>query len=610
MHITELRIRNYRSIDDVTIPLDRFTAFCGPNSCGKSNVFRALQLAFQTGVSYDDAPQSLPSSKLVQGGPKLSVWVDCKLAEIPNKVQTLAGVTASTTEYSFRLTRGGTLTRKLGAKVLSQADFEAFRGLLLPVYVPPIRDLGGDGLLPFRQLIKAALQRAKGPGNIKQVSDTARKLLEKKAGALLDQQTELAKRILRADKLSLDTSGLDIEALYENIGLRVHIGDTEQPLSSLGTGHQSAVIMHLYRQLGEDMPGEVLYLFEEPDNHLHPSTIRSICDDLRSISQSSQVLVSTHSPVFLAHIGFSPLRPLVQSSEGITQRRTITILKHYTEKQARVHLESFGLKVTEPLLSRRVIVVEGPTDRIALSTLFGKRTGRTIDQNDILIIAAGNKDRVVLLSHLLDCLSVDRRSVLDRDAAFSSEVPYSKLGLSTADLNSGIAAIDTLNRLLDTTKKRGSNAANSLAAIRNELATSRPTPQLFENSPLKLLITQSGALNVAEQTQLKNALAANRKRESWALLQKAKVFVWSTTLEGVLLHSSAAENCVEAELVAAGELGAPLTGSPTRNAALNNKLHSAGNKPEVLARVVSALEAAGHFKRTEMNECYARLFHE
>ena len=204
----------------------------------------------------------------------LSVWVDCKLADIQNEAQVLAGVTIPTTEYTFRLTRGGTVTRKLGAKVLSQEEFGQFRQLFLPVYVPPIRDLGSDGLLPFRQLIKAALQRAKGPGNIKQVSDTARKLLEKKAKALLDQQTDLAKQILRAEKLSLDTSGLDIEALYENIGLRIHIAGEEQPLSSARHRPPKCSNYAPLPAAGEDMPGEVLYLFEEPDQPPYPSTIR------------------------------------------------------------------------------------------------------------------------------------------------------------------------------------------------------------------------------------------------------------------------------------------------------------------------------------------------
>jgi predicted ATP-dependent endonuclease of OLD family len=71
MHISEIRIRNFRSIEDLSVPLDRMTAFCGPNSCGKSNVFRAIQLAFQQSVSASDAQQNLPASKLVAGGPLL-----------------------------------------------------------------------------------------------------------------------------------------------------------------------------------------------------------------------------------------------------------------------------------------------------------------------------------------------------------------------------------------------------------------------------------------------------------------------------------------------------------------------------------------------------------
>ena len=608
MHITELRIRNFRSIEDLWIPLDRFTVFCGPNSCGKSNVFRAIQLAFQRLVSVNDAQANLPASKLVPGGPQLSIWVDCTLEAIPPVLQSMAGTLAPTTNYSFRLTRGGKVTRKLGSNALSDQDLEVLLENFLPIYVPPIRDLGTDGLLPFRQLIKTALQRSRGPGNIKQVGDTAKRLLEKKAGPLLQQQTALAQRILRADRLSLDTSSVDIEGLYENISLRVHNGDSHQPLSSLGTGHQSAVIMHLYRQLGADMAGEVLYLFEEPDNHLHPSTIRSICDDLTGIAPLSQVLVSTHSPVFLSHVGFPPLRPLVQSTEGLTQRRTLKVLDHYTDKEARAHLDSFGLRLTEPLLSRRVLIVEGPTDKVALSTLFESRKGASPDQRDVLVIAAGDKHRAVLLAHLLHCLGVEWRCVLDRDAAFSAEVPYSKAGLKKADIQDGIRAIDALAPLLDKAHKRGINAGNSLAAIRKELATVRATPATFDGSPLQTLITKTEALSLADQAQLKSSLVKNRKRKAAELCANANAFIWSRDLEAVLLHDLAAEDRVEAELLTAGELKASHAGSPTRKATLTNRLHRLGNKPKVLARIVMALEGNGHFKRTEMNECFTLAF--
>jgi hypothetical protein len=608
MHITNIRIRNFRSIDDLPISLNTFTTICGPNSCGKSNVFRAIMLAFQTKISLEDAQQNLPSSKLVQGGPKLSIWVDCDFAQIPAPVKALAGSTSSSVRYSFRLTRGGNVTRKLGAKAIAPEEFEQLLKHFNPVYVPPIRDLGGDGLLPFKRLIKQALQRAKGPGNIRQFGDSARQLIQKKAGALLSQQSDLVNRLVGADKLSLDTAALDVESLYENIGLSVHFAGSEQPLSSLGTGHQSAVIMHLYRQLGEDMPGEVLYLFEEPDNHLHPATIRSICDDLIGISNSSQVLVSTHSPVFLSHVGFSPLRPLVQNSDGLTLRRDITLLDHYTEKQARVHLDSFGLRITEPLLSNRVIVVEGPTDKIVLSTLFELRQGKTVDQDNILVIAAGGKDRVALLSRILHCLDVKWRCVLDRDAASSADVPYSRNGLTAQENTDGIHAVDTLTALLETTTRRGMNAAKCLAAIRAELATTRPSRKLLENCALQNILDITEALDLTEYNELKNALADDKKRKAWKLLRKGGAFVWSTTLEEALVHNANAENCVETALIAAGEFSASLNNNASRKIALINKLHSLGNTPEVLGAVVTALENGNHFKRTEVNECYSVVF--
>ena len=105
MHIAEIRIRNFRSIEDMSIPLDRFTVFCGPNSCGKSNVFRAIQMAFQREVSMEDAQNNITDSKLGQGGPTASIWVDCKLTDVPSAIRGLAGATENNLGYTFRVTR-------------------------------------------------------------------------------------------------------------------------------------------------------------------------------------------------------------------------------------------------------------------------------------------------------------------------------------------------------------------------------------------------------------------------------------------------------------------------------------------------------------------------
>lgn len=46
MKIQSVRIRNFRTLDDVTIPFDSVTTFIGPNGAGKSTVLRALDWFF------------------------------------------------------------------------------------------------------------------------------------------------------------------------------------------------------------------------------------------------------------------------------------------------------------------------------------------------------------------------------------------------------------------------------------------------------------------------------------------------------------------------------------------------------------------------------------
>ena len=46
MKIQSVRIRNFRTLKDVTIPFDSVTTFIGPNGAGKSTVLRALDWFF------------------------------------------------------------------------------------------------------------------------------------------------------------------------------------------------------------------------------------------------------------------------------------------------------------------------------------------------------------------------------------------------------------------------------------------------------------------------------------------------------------------------------------------------------------------------------------
>ena len=46
MYINNIKIRNFRSVESVSIKLNKLNMLCGPNSSGKSNILRAIDAAF------------------------------------------------------------------------------------------------------------------------------------------------------------------------------------------------------------------------------------------------------------------------------------------------------------------------------------------------------------------------------------------------------------------------------------------------------------------------------------------------------------------------------------------------------------------------------------
>lgn len=56
MKIKSVRIQNFRSFDDITIPFNNYACFVGPNGAGKSTVLTALNVFFR---EYENYPTDL-----------------------------------------------------------------------------------------------------------------------------------------------------------------------------------------------------------------------------------------------------------------------------------------------------------------------------------------------------------------------------------------------------------------------------------------------------------------------------------------------------------------------------------------------------------------------
>lgn len=605
MRIKSVRIRNFRSIDNLKLDMGALTIICGPNSCGKSNLFGALRVAFQDSDPsktriYEDL---IAKERDSVGAPLLSFYVDVIFTECPKEVTKLAGQRAgSNVKYQFRAIRTGKVSRKLGDKLLDKDSFGQLRDRFSVVYVPPIRDLA-EGIKPFRQILGESLKKARGSRSLDGPAATAREILSERAAHVLADHSRLASQVLGAEGLAIDTSAVDLDGLYESVSLVVDSKGQRVPLEAFGTGHQSAVIMHLYRQLGELSAGDTLYLFEEPDNHLHPTTIRAIGSDLERMAERSQVLITTHSPILLNYFGLGNVKPLYVDGQGLTQLRSITLGGH-TDKKLRELLIRYGLRGTEPLLCKRIIVVEGETDATVLRCLIELRCGKTADQLDVVVASAGGKEKVAELCRLLNDVGADWMAVLDWDAVLSKEEAITVGSLTSYKLRTALSAIKRISDILDMSRRRGRKVSRDLDRIKRELENGLPTRSVYFGSCAQSIIEYTGHLTAGETDQIERALRGKRKQAYQDLLKKAHIWIWDGTIEDALLHTRGSEEVVEQSLIDAGQLAGPVTPVTHRRSRCINTIRDLAHEPAVVERVVRDLEKAGKFARTEVNKVF------
>ncbi len=603
MRITQLRIRNFRSIDDLPLFLGPISVICGPNSCGKSNVMRAIEFAFRTDVSKDDIYKNMITKKRdMPGAPTLSIWIEMWFSGLATNLHKIAKAKVNDeVKYQFRAYRNGKVKRTLNDIELGADDIRVLQSEFHPVYIPTIRDPSSGGMVPFQLLFADVLRRSRGDMNIGTAATQASSILKAKAESVLREHKNLAGDILHSTGFEVTTDGIDLEHLYREVGISVILPDgSRMPLESLGTGHQSLFIIHLYRQLGQYNPGHSLYLFEEPDNHLHPTTVRAMAADLIKLSEASQVIVSTHSPMLVNLLGLENARTLYLDSQECTAVRDSDLGGYKgKEKELRHLLMQYGVRATEPLFAKRIVIVEGPSDLYMLARLVELRFGRTPDQMDVLFVNAGGKDGVVKLIELFTALGTDWRAVLDWDAAYSAEVPYTANSLNNTSKIDVIKAINSVSAVMVSESRRGRKAVKMLEAIKSEVENGSVGQIAYDGSVVEKLVKLLKKLSAVDIAQLREAIKRRRKTQFRMQMAKVNTWLWCGTIEEMVLSNHERCEVVEQLFISKGKLKSKF--HEDRQKHLCGVLHNSGHDVSLLSSVVEQLEKKGLFARSEVN---------
>lgn len=113
----------------------------------------------------------------------------------------------------------------------------------------------------------------------------------------------------------------------------------------------------------------IILAIEEPELYIHPQMQRLIYSVLKDFAATDQVVYTTHSPSFVDVARYESVavvrKDSVESGTQVSQC-AVGVLDESTERKTFQFLSSFGLEQNQMFFARKVVLVEGDEDRIAL----------------------------------------------------------------------------------------------------------------------------------------------------------------------------------------------------------------------------------------------------
>ncbi len=252
------------------------------------------------------------------------------------------------------------------------------------------------------------------------------------------------------------------------------IGDLE----SKGDGLKRSVIFSIIRSYAElkrnptlGVPQRrgsgFLLLFEEPELYLHPSSQRVLFEALHEISKSDQVLVSTHSPLFLSAEGTGTFVKMEKrpATDGLAKPYgyAIPIDLSLLEHKSRFQIISYETNNTA-FFCTNVVLVEGDTDVLVIPHLARTLNPEwCVNKAGMAVCQLRGKGSIAVYKQFFEAFGVRVIVIADLDCLVNG---FEQLGASSDCANEHRALIDAVDQEIT----RLLNANLSMTAWR-DLAT-------------------------------------------------------------------------------------------------------------------------------------------
>lgn len=322
--IKSISIKNFRSIKYIEIKPNNLCALIGPNSSGKTNILKALDLIIGEGWT----TKAKVARELFYDATQ-PIIIEAKFAT-PICFKNKRGFDVSVSEIRLEMT----LTPELSAKTTINGgntfyDHDQFKKLCHFIFIPSERRLSSE-LRVSEWTMLGKLMRliyenyvAKYEGDEQRLKNdfaekikTAKDFLENDfhiKDVTFNKFIAVFQRHCKENSAGLANEFdpvLDIYNLnwfYKTLQIHVKESFPDRHFDSeeVGAGMQNLLLVSIFQTYAELMGGKVIFGIEEPEIYLYPPAQRSLFNNFIKLSLNTQIFYSTHNPNFVS--GTHPL---------------------------------------------------------------------------------------------------------------------------------------------------------------------------------------------------------------------------------------------------------------------------------------------------------------
>jgi len=418
MKIAKLEIKNFRSINYLVLKPKSLCALIGPNSVGKTNILKALDLVLGEGWT-----TKAKIARKLFNDPSNPIEIKVYF-ESPIKYDSGKGYTIDVSSVELKMSiepeLDASTTINNGMTFYKQDNFKKECHF---IYVPSKRDLS-DELKISEWTLLGKLMRTIYENYIRYFEGDEEKLKQdfeeeiKPAKEFLEKDFNSDPKVITFQKFintfkkycEMNSAGLANEFIPKlniyNLNwfyktLQIHIKEDfpekDFDAEEVGAGMQNLIMISIFQTYAELMGGKVIFGIEEPENFLYPNAQRSLYQSFQELSKNTQIFYTTHNPNFIDAYRAYEIEILQKTKEKGTinlQKDELYLTEETAEKEKFRIYTQFNTERNELFFARKVILVEGDSDKILWTTICEKRWSLDLNKDGVSIIECGGKGGV------------------------------------------------------------------------------------------------------------------------------------------------------------------------------------------------------------------------